>query len=70
MNRVVSYAIFVAFVAGGLLWNAIGCHGRWELSGLRAEYRLASGCMVKLADGRVLPEGSLREMNITPKGKP
>lgn len=55
---------------GGVLWavGAYSCAVRWEGSGMASKYAVGAGCVVKVPDGRWLPDGSIRDIPIPPPG--
>jgi hypothetical protein len=66
MAAVLGSLIGMFAIVGGAIWmDSIGCHARWDDSGVvSVSYGPLKGCMVKLPDGRTLPADSLREIDI------
>lgn len=58
---VFAVAVCVDWVAG-----SVSCGSRWGDSGLRSKYSPLSGCLVRLSDGRWLPEDRVREIDVKP----
>lgn len=56
-------SVAVAF-GGGSLMALERCTAKWQRSGLASEWGLFQGCLVRLPDGRWLPEERLREIEI------
>ena len=42
--------------------NSYFCEKRWRLAGLSAEYYWQVGCMVKLANGKIVPATTVRNL--------
>jgi hypothetical protein len=52
---------FVGLFALGFFFESIGCNSRWSKSGFDSSYGPIQGCLVKMKDGRWIPEGRYRE---------
>jgi hypothetical protein len=40
--------------------SAFQCNTRWELSGMKSEYRIVAGCLVEATPGKFIPERNYR----------
>jgi len=54
----------IVFLVGYFIYAPWSCHSRWDESKLQASWGPVKGCLVKLPDGRWLPEDRLREIDI------
>lgn len=58
-------AIVVAISAALLslaVWGEVAtCHGKWRDSGMDSRFGFPEGCMVRLRDGRWIPQAAYRE---------
>lgn len=50
-----------------LALRAFGCTSRWADSGLQSKWGPIQGCLVKMPDGRWIPDDRVRDIDITPK---
>lgn len=57
-------------LAAGLAHGHVKCQSKWARSGLHAEFGVFQGCLVRLPDGRWIPQENVRETDLQlPKQK-
>lgn len=59
--------LIVLVVVGTFWWSAAACSSKWDRSGMQSSWGPIQGCVVKLPDGRWLPEERVREIDISRK---
>jgi hypothetical protein len=59
---------FAALIGLGMFFDNWSCKSKWERSGMAAvTWGPVQGCLVKLPDGRWLPEERIREIDVPRK---
>jgi hypothetical protein len=65
---IITVAWFLAMgavvVIGYWVIGGYACHARWERSGMPTSWGLFQGCLVRMPDGRWLPERALRDIEL------
>lgn len=58
------YFVIITLVlfAGTVIFNSIACDAKWETSGFKTTYGPIKGCLIRLPDGRWIPEENYREI--------
>lgn len=55
--------VILILMLTGLYWFlSAGCHGQWQHSGLKSEFRIPEGCMLQKPDGMWIPDKVYREV--------
>ena len=59
-----SLVVILVFGLGSCAYSSVSCESRWEHSNMASTWGPIKGCLVKLPDGRWLPEDRVREIDI------
>jgi len=59
-----------AFLAVAAIVSSVQCSSRWGHSGLETSWGPIQGCLVKIENGRWIPDDRVREVDLSPKAKP
>lgn len=71
MNFPVFVVIVLLLIFGGsMVLSKMACHARWEQSGMATSWGVIQGCLVKLPDGRWVPDDRVREFDLQRKETP
>lgn len=62
---VISLVLFLLAVPIWMIFSSIECHSKWGRAGMTdVAWGPMQGCLVKLPDGRWMPEDRIREVDI------
>jgi len=56
--------LVIALLGASVITPFYSCPAKWEASGLSAEFKVLSGCMVKRKDGTIVPEKAIRDISL------
>lgn len=59
--------IVAAVIVGALFAKPFACHAKWSRSGMQSSWGPLQGCVVRMPDGRWIPEERVREIDIDPR---
>lgn len=62
-----SVIVLVVCLVGWAIIASASCSSRWARSGMPTSWGPVQGCLVKLPDGRWLPDERIREVDIAPR---
>lgn len=60
-------AVIAVMLIGALVFSSYRCSSRWAMSGLSTSWGPMQGCLVKMPDGRWIPDDRVRDIDIAPK---